>query len=125
MELLLDQQQAYQEKQRAWIHARQVDTELWAAQRRDELASEQVALDTQLTELHQHKAELRVERATTIDLTKPQAWSRAVATTTPDLRHGQREHGHGSGALGQFACALHRRGGQCVPSTEGHPCHSC
>jgi hypothetical protein len=52
-----------------------------SSQRRDELASEQVALDTQLTELHQHKAELRVERATTIDLTKPQAWARAVATT--------------------------------------------
>jgi hypothetical protein len=32
-----EQKQAYQEQQQAWIHARQIDAEHWAAQRHDEL----------------------------------------------------------------------------------------
>jgi hypothetical protein len=36
----------------------------------DELAGEQAALDTQMTELHRHKAALGMERAATIDYTK-------------------------------------------------------
>jgi hypothetical protein len=46
MELLPNQQQAYQEEEeQAWIHARQVDAELPAAQCHDELTSEQAAID--------------------------------------------------------------------------------
>jgi uncharacterized protein YecT (DUF1311 family) len=70
MELLPIQQQAYQKEQQAWVHARQIDIELWPAQHQDELASEHAALDTQLTELHRRKATLGMERATTIDFTK-------------------------------------------------------
>jgi hypothetical protein len=70
MELLPIQQQAYQKEQQAWVHARQIDIELWSAQHQDELASEHATLDTQLTELHRRKATLGMERATTIDFTK-------------------------------------------------------
>jgi hypothetical protein len=45
MELLPDQQQAYQEEQRAQFHPRLVDTELWATQCHDELTGEKAALD--------------------------------------------------------------------------------
>jgi hypothetical protein len=40
------------------------------AQRHDELAGEQAALNAQLTELHRHKAALGMEWATSIDFTK-------------------------------------------------------
>jgi uncharacterized protein YecT (DUF1311 family) len=70
MELLPDQQQAYQEEQQAWIHARQIDIKLRATQCENELVGEWVALDAQLTELHRHKAMLGMERAATIDFTK-------------------------------------------------------
>jgi hypothetical protein len=43
------------------------------AQHHDELIGEKASLDAQLTELHQHKAALGMERATTIDFTKAQA----------------------------------------------------
>jgi hypothetical protein len=46
MELLPDQQQAYQEEQQAQACAWQIDAERWAAQLHDKLAIEQVALDT-------------------------------------------------------------------------------
>jgi hypothetical protein len=42
----------------------------WAAQHHDELAGEQGALDTQMTELHQCKAMLGMERAAAIGYTK-------------------------------------------------------
>jgi hypothetical protein len=45
MELLPNQQQAYQEEEQAWIHARQVDAELPAAQCHGELTSEQATID--------------------------------------------------------------------------------
>jgi hypothetical protein len=45
MELLPDQQQAYQEEQQERAHARQIDVEQRVAPRHDELASEQAAPD--------------------------------------------------------------------------------
>jgi hypothetical protein len=62
------------------ICGRHIDVELRAAQRHDELTSERVALDAQLTELHHRKATLEMERATSIDFTKARAQARAVTT---------------------------------------------
>jgi hypothetical protein len=61
MELLPIQQQAYQEEQQTQTRAWQIDDELWVDQHHDELASEQAALDAQLTELHRHKYALGME----------------------------------------------------------------
>jgi hypothetical protein len=52
-----------------------------AAQCHDELAGEQAALDTKMTELHRCKAALGTELATTIDYTKARARARAIAVT--------------------------------------------
>jgi hypothetical protein len=79
MELHPDQQQAYQEEQWAWIHARYVDIELRATQRHNKLIGKHVAFDTQLTKLHQCKDELEEEWAATINLTKAWALDGAVA----------------------------------------------
>jgi hypothetical protein len=79
MELLPDQQQTYQEEQQAQTRAQQIDVEWWAAQCHDDLASEQVALDAQMTELHGCKAKLETEQGTTIDYAKVQARTRVVA----------------------------------------------
>jgi hypothetical protein len=46
MELLPDQQQAYQEEQHVRAYAWQINAERWAAQLHDKLAIEQAALDT-------------------------------------------------------------------------------
>jgi hypothetical protein len=73
MEVLPDQQQAYQEEQQAQLHAQQIDAELQAAQCHDELTGKSAFLNAQLTELHRCKAVLRTERAATIDFTKAQA----------------------------------------------------
>jgi hypothetical protein len=78
MELLPDQQQAYQEERQALVHARQIDVELWATHHQDEVTSERAALDAKLTELHQRKSTLGTEQATTIDLTKARARARAI-----------------------------------------------
>jgi hypothetical protein len=52
------------------------------AQRHDELANEQVALDAQLTKLHRCKVMMGTERAaTTIDFPKAQAQARGDAAT--------------------------------------------
>jgi hypothetical protein len=88
MELLPIQQQAYQEEQQAWVNARQIDTELWTTQHHDKLAGKQAALDTQLTELHQCKAELGMERAITDDFTKARAQARARAIAATINREG-------------------------------------
>jgi hypothetical protein len=48
-----------------------------AAQHHDELASEQAALDTQMSKLHQHKATLGMEGAATISFTKARSRARA------------------------------------------------
>jgi hypothetical protein len=45
MELLLVQQQAYQEEQQPWVHTQQINAELRAAQHHDKLAGEHPALD--------------------------------------------------------------------------------
>jgi hypothetical protein len=81
MEVLPDQQQAYQEEQQAQLHAQQIDAELQAAQCHDELIGKSAFLNAQLTELHRCKAVLRTERAATIDFTKAQAQAMPVVTT--------------------------------------------
>jgi hypothetical protein len=70
MELLPMQQQTNQEEQQAQVHAQQIKAELRVAQHHGELTDEQAALDAQLTELHQHKVTLGIERAATIDFAK-------------------------------------------------------
>jgi hypothetical protein len=79
MELFPDQQQAYEEEQQAQAHAWRIDTKRWVAQCHHEFASEQVVLDAQMTELHQRKAVMEMEWATTIDFTKAQARARVIA----------------------------------------------
>jgi hypothetical protein len=78
MELIPDQQQAYQEEQQVRICTWLINTELRVTQRQDELDVERVALDTQLSELHQCKAVLRMKHATTIDFTKARARARVI-----------------------------------------------
>jgi hypothetical protein len=79
MELIHVLQQAYQKGQQLWIHTRQIDTELRATQRQDELTGKRAVLDAQLTKLHQRKAKLGAKRATTVNFTKARAQARAVA----------------------------------------------
>jgi hypothetical protein len=50
MELLPIQQQVYQEEQKAWTRAWQIDAELRVAQHHDVFASEQATRVAQLTE---------------------------------------------------------------------------
>jgi hypothetical protein len=40
------------EEQQAWIHARQIDTDLWATEHEDELTGKRATLNAQLSELH-------------------------------------------------------------------------
>jgi hypothetical protein len=108
MELLLVQQQAYLEEQQAWIRARQIDAELQVAQHEDELISEQAALDTQLTELHQCKTTLGTERAATIDFTKARSRARAVGAAINHEGMPCPTFARDSGGFGHFFRALHR-----------------
>jgi hypothetical protein len=70
MELLPDQQQAYQEEQQVRVHVWQIDVEPQATQRQDELTGERANPHAQLTKLHRRKAALGTERAATINLIK-------------------------------------------------------
>jgi hypothetical protein len=65
-----------------------------------------------------------------IDLTNAHTWTKDVATainheggggTSPFLHLGQPKCGRRGHAPGHFARTLHRRGGQGVSTTEGHP----
>jgi hypothetical protein len=65
-----------------------------------------------------------------INLTNAQTWTKDVATainhegrTSPFLHLGQPKRGHRGRAPGHFARTLHRRGGQGVSTTKGHPHH--
>jgi hypothetical protein len=104
---------------------RHIDVELRAAQRHDELTSERVALDTQLTELHRLKATLEMEWATSIDFTKARAQARAVTTAVDHEGPQASQNVVAAATLLDNAHALHRWSGQSVPSAEGHPrrCH--
>jgi hypothetical protein len=79
MELLPDQQQAYQEEQQVRVHAWQIDAEPQATQRQDELTGERATPHAQLPKLHRRKAALGTERAATINLIKARAQARAIA----------------------------------------------
>jgi hypothetical protein len=116
MELLPIQQQAYSEKQVAWIYARQIDTELRAAQHQDELIGDQATLDAQLTELHWHKAMLGMERAAIIEFIKAQARARAVTAT---INHEGMSHPTFAKASQNVAAAATLLDTLLMPSTDG------
>jgi hypothetical protein len=63
------------------IHARQIDTELRAAQRHDELAGGWASLDAQLTKQYRHKAVPETEWTTTINFTKARARAKSITAT--------------------------------------------
>jgi hypothetical protein len=112
MELLPDQQQAYQVEQQARACTRQNNTEQWAAQHHDEHAD----LDAPMTELHGCKATLGMEWVTTIEFTKARAWAWAIAAT---INHEATPHPTFAKASQNMAVATTLLDNLPAPCTDG------
>lgn len=79
LRLSLEQHEAYQEEQQARERARQIDAAREETQRLQRLATEQVAVETQMAELRQRQTELAAEQGRRVDATSARARARDVA----------------------------------------------